>query len=280
MTAKFFDGLRDGMEASLVVGVIIAYLVRTRRRRSERWVWIGAAVAVGVSQVVGAAVVFTSSTLPERTEPTVNGVASIISMVFVTWMILWMKRAAQLLRRELREDRERAVAMGAGALFAVAFFAVGRESLEEALSLWPTIKNASSISAPIGALAGVAMAVLLGYWLYHYSFRLSLAKFFHVSGLALIVVTAGVLAAGLHELQEAGWIAGKDVLAFDVSVRVPESSWYGALLKGTVNFTAQTTWLQLGAWITYLIVALTVFLLPPSRRHRTGSTATAPAQAA
>ncbi len=276
MFANLLIGLREGLEAALVVSILVAYLVRAQRRDQLRWVAIGVGVAVGLSLAFGAMLTFTSRNMTFEQQEIFGGTLSIIAVGFVTWMVLWMRKAARYLKAELDGRMQAAVAMGAGAVTLTAFLAVGREGLETALFLWSAIQATGSGWAPLtGAAIGLAIAVVLGYLIYRGALRIDLRRFFTWTGAGLIIIAAGVLAYGVHDLQEARVLPGLTSLAFDVSAQVPPSSWYGTLLKGTVNFSPATTWLEAVTWVGYVAVMMTVFLRPSRPRP---AASTAPAQ--
>jgi high-affinity iron transporter len=153
-----------------------------------------------------------------------------------------------------------ALALGATALVTVAFLTVGREGLETAAILWSTI-NASTTSDPfVGAVSGILVAVVLGYLIYRGALRINLGRFFTITGALLILVAAGVLAYGFHDLQEADVLPGLTSLAFDISGTIPPDSWYGTLLKGTLNFQPNPTWLQTVVWVAYVVPVLWLYL--------------------
>jgi high-affinity iron transporter len=153
---------------------------------------------------------------------------------------------------------------------------VGREGLETSLFIWSAVQSTGQGVQPVvGATLGLLTAVVLGYLFYKGALRINLSKFFTWTGAALIVVAAGVLAYGVHDLQEAGILPGLNSLAFDISGAVPPDSWYGTLLRGTINLTPQTTWLQALAWLAY-VVPVTVLFFRPARL----AVAAAPAPAA
>ncbi len=263
MLGNFVIGLREGLEAALVVGILVAYLVRTGHRRQLLPVWIGVAVAVLLSLAVGALLTFTSSALTGKQQEAFAGVMSIIAVIFVTWMIFWMRRTARSLKGELHGRLDTALGVGSLALAGTAFLAVGREGLETAVFLWSAIQAAGSSAAPItGGALGLATAVVLGYLIYRRSIALNLATFFKVTGGALVIVAAGVLGYGVHDLQEGGLLPGLGSLAFDVRDAVPLSSWYGALLHGIFGFTPNSTWLQMIAHVGYLVPVLYLFFRP------------------
>jgi high-affinity iron transporter len=261
--ANYLIGLREGLEAALVVSILVAYLVKSGRRDRLGPVWCGVAVALALSLAFGALLTFTSSQLSFRAQEAFGGTLSIIAVGFVTWMVFWMRRTARSLSTELRGRMDAALAMGTGALVLTAFLAVGREGLETALFIWSAVQATGQNTQPVvGAALGLATAVVLGYLFYRGALTINLATFFRWTGAVLIVVAAGVLAYGVHDLQEAGILPGLNSLAFDVSGTVPPDSWYGTLLRGTVNFTPATTWLQAVAWVAYVVPVFVLFLRP------------------
>lgn len=261
MVANYLIGLREGLEASLVVGILVAYLVRTDRREALRQVWLGVAAAVLVSLAVGAALTFGPSGLSFEAQEAIGGLLSIVAVALLTWMIFWMARTARHLKAELHGRLDGALVAGGWGVAVVTLLAVGREGLETALFLWAGAQATGTTTAPLlGALLGLATAVVLGWLLYRGAARLDLRLFFAWTGLGLVVVAGGVLAYGIHDLQEAGILPGLDTLAFDVSAAVPPDSWYGTLLKGTVNFSPATTVLQAIAWTAYVVPVATLYV--------------------
>ncbi len=260
MFANFLIGLREGLEATLVIGILVAYLVKSDRRHLLRHVWTGVAIAIALSLTVGAALTFGPRGLSDEAMEGIAGALSIVAVALITWMILWMARTARSLRKNLESSLDTAIALGGGAIVAMAFLAVGREGLETAIFVWAGIHAAGSGMGPIaGVTLGLGAAVMLGWIIYRGALRINLRAFFTWTGFALIVVAAGILAYGVHDLQEAGLFPGEGALAFDVSEQVPRDSWYGALLRGTVNFSPATTWLQAFVWIAYAVPTLVGF---------------------
>lgn len=279
MLANYLIGLREGLEASLVVVILIAYLVKSDRRHLLPRIWSGIAVAVGVSLAFGAVLTWGPRSLTFETQEAIGGFLSIIAVGFVTWMVFWMARHARGLSGELRGKIDVAAEAGRASLAVVAALAVGREGLETALFLWAatqaaTSAGASSVTPLLGALLGILTAVAMGYAFYKGVLKINLSKFFTWTGAILIVVAAGVLAYGFHDLQEAGLLPGLNSLAFDVSGTIAPTSWLGTFLKGIFNFSPATTWLELGAWVLYVVPTLVIFL----RRVRTPALAPASPQ--
>ena len=263
MLGNFLIGLREGLEAALVVSILIAYLVKTDNRSRLNAVSLGIAAAVALSLAFGAVLTFTSSSLSFEAQERFGGSLSIIAVAFVTWMVFWMRRTARFLKRELEDRLDAALAMGSVALALTAFLAVGREGLETSLFIWAAVKSTGSGWEPIlGASLGIVSAVVLGWLLYRRAVTINLAKFFTWTGAGLIIVAAGVLSYGVHDLQEAGDLPGLNTIAFDVSGAVPPDSWYGTLLKGVFNFSPQTTWLEAIAWLCYVIPVMFLFFRP------------------
>ncbi|MEU4355913.1 iron uptake transporter permease EfeU [Streptomyces virginiae] len=261
MFGNYLIGLREGLEAGLVVCILVAYLVKTDRRDALRPVWLGIGIACALSLTFGALLEFGSQELTFEAQELLGGSLSIISVGLVTWMVFWMKRTARHLKAELHGKLDSALAMGTGALVATAFLAVGREGLETALFVWASVRaSGEGSSAPlVGVLLGIATAIVLGYLFYRGAVRINLAKFFRWTGAMLVVVAAGVLAYGVHDLQEARFLGGLNDRAFDISTAVPPDSWYGTLLKGVFNFQPDPTVLQLAVWALYAVPVLVLF---------------------
>ncbi|MET7638564.1 iron uptake transporter permease EfeU [Streptomyces sp. NPDC005438] len=270
MFGNYLIGLREGLEAALVVCILVAYLVKTDRREALRPVWTGVAAACLLSLAFGATLEFGSKELTFEAQEALGGSLSILSVGLVTWMVFWMRRTARHLKSDLQGRLDHALAMGTGALVLTAFLAVGREGLETALFVWASVRaSGEGTQAPLlGVLLGLVTAVFLAWLFYRGALRINLARFFTWTGGMLVVVAAGVLAYGVHDLQEARFLGGLGTKAFDVSEAVPPDSWYGTLLKGVFNFQPDPTVLQTVVWSLYLVPVLVLFLLP--RRSERG----------
>ena len=259
MFANLLIGLREGLEASLIVSILIAYLVKVNRRHEIRYIWIGVASALVSVIAIFTVITIAFDNLSFYWQEVVGGTLSILAAILVTWMIFWMRRTARTLKRELEGHLESALGLGAGALIAIAFLTVGREGLETAAIIWSTIVGSATTGPFIGAAAGIAIAVVLGYLIYRGALKVNLSRFFTITGALLIVVAAGVLADGIFDLQEAGVLPGFAMRAFDISSTIPPDSWYGTLLKGTFNFQPDPSWLQVVAWIGYIVPVLFLY---------------------
>jgi high-affinity iron transporter len=257
---NYLIGLREGLEAALVVSILVAYLVRTERRALLPAVWAGIAGAVVLSLAIGAILTFGPSTLTFEAQEAVGGTLSILAVGLITWMIFWMARMARHMKTDLQARVDQAIDAGKPALVLMAFLAVGREGLETALFLWAGAQASSETGAPlVGALLGLATAVAIGWAFYRGALKVNLRAFFAWTGIFLIVVSAGVLAYGVHDLQEAGILPGLNSLAFDVSAAIPPSGLLGTVLKAIFNFSPATTWLEAAAWLLYLVPTLILY---------------------
>ncbi len=284
MLANYLIGLREGLEAALVVSILVAYLVKTDRRHLLPRIWIGVGIAVAVALGFGFALFYGPRGLTFEAQEAIGGTLSVVAVGLVTWMIFWMARAARSLSGELRGQIDSAAEGSWWALVLVAVLAVGREGLETALFLWSATEAVTRDSDAtwqplLGAGLGIVTAVLLGYLLYRGAIRINLSRFFTWTGAFLILVAAGVLSYGVHDLQEAGVLPGEHTLAWDVSDTIDPSTWYATLLKGVFNFSPQTTVLEATVWLLYVVPVMTLFILGARRRNaptpaRTGQPAT------
>jgi high-affinity iron transporter len=256
-------GLREGLEAALVVSILIAFLVKSGQRSALKWVWGGVAAALLICVAIGTAIAYTIGELRFEQQEIVGGSLSIVAVGFVTWMIFWMRATARTLAKELRGRLGDALEIGPVAVAVMALLAVGREGLETMAFFYANVRTAErgTHQPLVGFIIGIVVAVILGWLIYRGAIKFNLGKFFTYTGALLVFVAAGILGYGLHDLQEARVLPGLNTLAFDPGA-MPEDSWYGALLKGLLNYSAQTTVLQAVVWVAYVAVVLTVFLWP------------------
>ncbi|GGF33071.1 iron uptake transporter permease EfeU [Williamsia phyllosphaerae] len=256
-------GVREGLETGIVVMILVAFLVKSDRRDSLKWVWTGVAIAVVMVLAVFAGIHYGTSTISGLAAEAVAGVASLVAVVIVTFMVLWMRGAAAHISGDLRAGMGRALELGAPAVLALSFLAVGREGLETALLMVGYAENTSGSSWPlVGLLIGVVIAVVITIGLYFGTVRINLQKFFTYTGAFLVVVAAGILAYGIRAIQTVGWLPGLNTRAFDFSSVYDQSSWYGTLLGGIFNFRPDPTLLQVIGWVIYLAIVMTLFFRP------------------
>lgn len=205
--------LREGFEASLIVGIVLAFLNRTGRRDGFWPVWIGAGAALLLAAGVGALLFAIGAELEGTSEALFEGSAMLVAAVLLTWMIFWMRRQARTIRKELETQVESALASGSAfALAAVAFVGVLREGVETALFLFGTVEGSNKLVESVGAVIGLTVAVMLGYLFYKGASRLDLRRFFTITSGLLLVFAAYLLVSGLHELAEGGIIPESELL--------------------------------------------------------------------
>ncbi len=272
MLANFLIGLREGLEASLVVTILIAYVVKSGRRSLLAPIWAGVAAAVLVSVGFGALLTYGPKGLTFQAQEIIGGTLSILAVGLVTWMVFWMATAARTISTNLRSALD--AATNPASVAVIAALSVGREGLETALFLWAATKQAGGSTTPlVGALLGLATAVAIGIALYRGVVKINLSQFFTWTGAFLVLVAGGVLAYGVHDLQEAGIIPGLGAIAFDISAQVPPTSVFASVMKGIFNFTPNPTWAEAIAWVGYVGIVLPLFW---RRTHRPSAPATTP----
>ncbi|MET0704545.1 MAG: iron uptake transporter permease EfeU [Mycobacterium sp.] len=254
-------GVREGLEAGIVVTILVAFLVKSDRRDALKWVWIGVGAAILMTIAVFLGIQYGESTISGLAAEAIAGIASLVAVAIVTTMVLWMKKAAASMSGELRSDMSRALETGGIAVLALAFLAVGREGVETALFM-VGFAEAKSNWPLMGLIVGVLIAVAIAYGMYVGAVRINLAKFFKYTGVFLVVVAAGIFAYGIHALQTVNWLPGLANQAFDISSWFDWSSWYGEVIQGIFNITPTPSVLQLIGWAGYLVIVLALFLRP------------------
>ncbi|MEU7830155.1 iron uptake transporter permease EfeU [Nonomuraea sp. NPDC049129] len=277
--ASYLIGLREGLEATLVVSVLIAFLVKSDRKDKLPHVWIGVVAALALAVGFGALLTFTAANLGHTGQELFDAITSLLAVVFVTWMIFWMRRMARALSKELRGKLTEALEMGSLAVVVMAFLAVAREGLETALLFFASVQGATTTASPlIGISLGLLTSVAIGWGIYRSALKINLTKFFTWTGLLLILVAAGIFKYGVHDLQEANILPGLTTYAFDISAILPADSWYGALLAGMLNITPQPSVLEALAWVLYLVPTLILFLRRPQSTSAPAKSTAAPEQ--
>jgi high-affinity iron transporter len=270
MVSSFVITLREGIEAALVVGLVLAAIRKAGAAGMARSVWYGVAVAVVASAVAGAALVATIGSLPEDAAAIVEGIAGLVAVGVLTFMVFWMRVQGSRLGAELDSKAAAAVAVGSGwALGLLAFSAVAREGLETALFLVAAAGTTGAAATLVGGVGGLAVAVALGYALYQGSLNLDIRAFFRVTGGLIILLAAGMLAYSIHELQEAGVVPIVVEHLWDTNALLDEKVGVGAFLKALVGYNGNPSLLEVVAYWTYLSVVGWLFLRPQSRRVAT-----------
>lgn len=270
MLSSFLITLREGVEAALIVGLVLAALRKAGSGGMARYVWYGVAAGVGLSALAGAGLVLTVGSLPERAEQIFEGVADLVAVGVLTFMIFWMRTQASRMGRELEGRVAAAAGMGSGwALGVLAFAAVGREGLETVLFLFASFSGSGALAASVGGIAGLLVAAVLGYGSYRGGLSLDLRVFFRVTGVLLIVLAAGMLAHGLHELQEVGMVPVIVEHLWDTNGILDEGAGVGVFLKALAGYNGNPSLVEVVAYWVYLLGVGALFL-GPERSARIG----------
>jgi high-affinity iron transporter len=266
--ATYVIGLREGIEAALIVGIIAAFLRQQGESRALRYVWLGVLLAVVICAGVGVALQILNQDLPQRQQEMLETVVGVGAVGIVTFMIVWMRRHATGMKAELQQHAAAALASGSvWALVAMAFFAVLREGLETAVFLLAAFQAADNeLAAGFGALLGILTAVVIGLGLYRGGLRINLARFFKVTSVVLVVVAGGLLASAAHTAHEAAWFNSFQGQALDLSWLVVPGTVTSSLLTGMLGLQPLPTYAEVGIWLIYVIPMLLYVLWPQRRR--------------
>jgi len=271
----FVIGLREGLEAALIVGIIAAFLGQQGRRDALRLVWFGTAVAVAICVGVAIVLQVISSDLPQRQQEGLETVVGALAVCMVTYMIIFMRRHARGLKKDLEGAAASALASGSSrALVAMAFLAVLREGFETAVFLLATFQASGNASTSwLGAVLGIGLATAIGYAIYKGGVRLNLARFFRVTGLVLVVVAAGLVMTAFHTASEAGWLMVGQAQAFDLSWLVRPGTPVSSLLTGVLGIQPFPAWIEVIAWLAYLIPMVVIVAWPAGQARKRGPVA-------
>lgn len=266
MLAPFLIMLREGLEAALIVGIIAGYLRQTGRGQWLPAVWIGIFLAIAFALFLGAAIQLVSAEFPQKAQEMFEGVIGLVAVIVLVGMVFWMRRAARSIKAELHGSIDAALAetpRAAGwALIGMVFFAVAREGLESVFFLLAIFQQSRDALAPLGALSGVFVSVLIGWAIYAGALRLNLAKFFRWTGIFIIFVAAGLLAGSVKAFHEAGIWNHLQGVVWDFSGTLPESSLIGTVLSGLLGYREAPTQGEVIVYLVFLIVTLVLFLRP------------------
>ncbi len=287
LTTGLLTGLREGVEAALIVSIILAYLARTGNQRHFGKIWLGTGLAVALSVGIGLVLFLTIGGFEEPAEQIFEGFAMLIAAGVVTWMLFWMRRTAANIKGELEAGVDRALVDGGiFGLALLAFTAVIREGIETALFLMgqATAAGTQASSTLVGAIIGLIIAIAIGYGFYRGARVINLRTFFQWTGVALIFIAAGLLSHGIHEFVEAGWITVGTGTAFDISGILPHDAdpengvlgVIGSILRALVGYTSRPEWITFLSWLGYVVIVLALYLRPvrpaeagrPSARER------------
>ncbi|WP_178945248.1 iron uptake transporter permease EfeU [Kocuria sp. TGY1127_2] len=286
--ANLLIALREGFEASLIIGILVAYLIKTRRRDVLPKMWLGVGVAVLLPLGIGALLTWGPKTLSFQVQEIIGGTLSLVAVALVTWMIFWMGRHSRQLKHDLESSVERSLVGGSGGwgMVWLAVLAVGREGVETALFIWATVRSSiqtNVLATTTGVLTGLVLSVALGWIVYRGARRINMRLFFSATGYFLIVVTAGICAYGIGDLQEAGVLPGIMSHAWDLSNRLPAITsplfWTYTLGQAVFQVNLQPTVLQVLAWVVYLVPTVFLFTRQVSSGKRAATRAAPHVQA-
>jgi high-affinity iron transporter len=282
MIPTFVITLREGVEASLIVGIIAAFLAKEGRADAMRQMWIGVAIAIALCTAVGVGLELVGRQLPQREQEGLETVIGVIAVGAVTYMIVWMRRHARGIKATLEGEAASALAAGSAmALVGMAFLAVLREGFETSVFLLAAFQDSSDTTAAgVGAVLGLIAAVAIGLGLYRGGVRINLTRFFRVTGLVLVLVAAGLLASAAHTAHEAGWINGFQQEALDLTWLVQPGTISGSLLTGMLGLQPSPTVIEVAVYLAYA-VPMAIYVLWPdqlSGRLRVRGRRSAPAE--
>jgi high-affinity iron transporter len=266
MLPTFVIGLREGLEAALIVGIVAAFLRQQGRSDALRWMWLGVAGAIVLCGGVAYGLHLAEENLPQREQEQLETVIALIAVGMITWMIVWMRRHSADLKGDLHKRAQVALVEGSAlGLVVMAFLAVLREGLETAVFMLAAFQQSDRPGLTgTGALLGVAVAVVLGYLIYRGGVKINLSKFFRVTGVVLVLVGAGLLAFAVHTAHEAGWWHLLLDRAVDLRWIIDPGSVQSALITGMFGIQPEPTWGEIGAFLLYAI-PMTIYVCRPTR---------------
>lgn len=268
MGASFLIMLREGLEAALIIGIILAYLAKTGHRSRSGSVWTGTLAAVLMSVLAGGLIFMTAGSIEGRAEELFEGIAMLTAAAVLTYMIFWMRRQAINIRAHLQAQVNTALeSRSVLALGLLAFVAVGREGIETALFMFAAAQAASPYATTVGGLLGLGAAAVLGYLLYRGTYRMNLRAFFNVTSILLLLFAAGLLAHGIHEFHEAAVIPAVIEHVWDINPVLNEASTLGSFLKALFGYNGDPSLIEVLAWVGYLVVVGGAYFRPATARE-------------
>ncbi|TXR46870.1 iron uptake transporter permease EfeU [Phyllobacterium endophyticum] len=268
MLVPFLIMLREGVEAALIVGIVASYLKQTGRGAWMPAVWVGILLAVALSLFVGAGLQLVSAEFPQKAQEFFEAIVGLIAVLVLTSMVFWMRKAARSIKSELHHSIDAALSHSTGqasALIGLVFFAVAREGLESVFFLLAIFQQSTNNDAPLGALLGILVSIVLGFGIYFGGVRMNLRRFFFWTGLFILLVAAGILAGSLRHFHEAGVWNRMQTIVFDFSNVLPVSSPLGTLLSGMFGYQDTPTLGEVIAYLTFLALSVFMFLRPAGR---------------
>jgi high-affinity iron transporter len=282
--ATYLIGLREGLEAAIIISILVGYVVKLGERAQIAKILTGAGAAILLALALGFGLSGLEANVSSNIEIAITGTTSLLAVVFVTWMIFWMARQSRAMAANLRARVDAAVTRSAWSLASVAFLAVIREGVETSILLWSTAKSTAGGGNVFGgAFLGLATAAVLGYFMYRGSLRFNLKHFFNFTGGYLIVIAAGIFSYAIGEFTELGFLPFLSNQAYDLTAAFPAGSVQELILVGTVAFNAAPTVLQVLGWWLYAVPVAVLFARvhagTPSRTDAKGPDAKQPVAA-
>jgi high-affinity iron transporter len=266
MLVPFLIMLREGMEASLIVGIVASYLAQTGRRRWLPAVGAGVLLAILICVAIGVALDRLGAEFPQRQQEMFEAAVGLVAVCILTSMVLWMKKAARSIKHELHDSVDSALGHGSGwPLVGMVFLAVGREGLESVFFLLAIFGQHLGTAPAAGAVLGLLCACVTGFAIYWGGVRLNLRRFFQWTGVLIVFVAAGLLAGSVRSLHEAGLWNGLQTVVYDASARLPTSSPLGTVLSAILGYQEAPTLGEVLAYLLFLIPVLSLFLANPAR---------------
>lgn len=265
MFVPFLIMLREGLEAALIVSLIASYLKRTQRSEWFGAMWVGVFVAATLCLGVGYFINETTGEFPQKEQELFEGIVAVIAVFILTYMVFWMRKVSRNVKAQLEDAVDNALQKGKSsgwALIVMVFLAVAREGLESVFFLLAAFQQDVGVAPPIGAILGLAAAVVLGMLLYWGGVRLNLATFFKWTSLFILLVAAGLAAGAIRAFHEAGLWNHFQAVAFDLSNTLSTSTLMGTLLEGMLGYQESPSVSEVAVWFIYLVPALLLFFMP------------------
>lgn len=268
MLTTFVIGLREGLEAALIVGIVAAFLVRNGDRRALRAMWIGVALAVAACLGVALALNVAGQRLPLTARAAFEGILALVAVAGVTYMLVWMRQHGSAIHSDLEAKAESALAKSSMfALVVLAFLAVIREGIETAVFLFAILDGSSRVGAGItGAILGIAAASVLGYAIYRGGAKIDVARFFRVTGVVLVFVAAGLVAMAIHEFAEIGWITWGRSPAVDLTFVIAPGTVRASIATAFLGLQAVPTYAEILGWLAF-VIPMTWYVLRPTTQR-------------
>lgn len=265
MFVPFLIMLREGLEAALIVSLIASYLQRTQCSEWFGAMWLGVFIAAALCLVLGYVINETTGEFPQREQELFEGMVAVVAVCILTWMVFWMRKVSRNIKAQLEGAVDNALQRGKGggwALIFMVFLAVAREGLESVFFLLAAFQQDVGIAPPVGAILGLATAIVLGMLIYWGGVRLNMALFFRWTSLFILLVAAGLAAGAIRAFHEAGLWNAFQSQAFDFSEVLSTSTLMGTLLEGLFGYQEAPSVSEVVVWFCYLIPALILFFLP------------------